>query len=246
MLWEPGFRLRCNCLMAKFLVLVTALAFAFPGLAAAKEPQSGRVCGSSACRPVPAQAVWRLVPWYGFALPAPQAQPFFRVDLRPGSVVWVPGADVTWTDARQGAIAAWTRPAPALRQDLRRWTRGLRPYPPAEDWRPVPRLTPVTVVKACGPRGCRGVGRAGESGRLGRAEAMRASPVAAPAGPWFRVVVRQKGRNGFVWSLRYAPGRRRVLIDRTDSAPPYWVPAPIALIQPLDFATAGLAPFAAR
>lgn len=235
----------------KRFLLTVALALALPGLALAKEPLTARVCGASACRPVAAGTAWHLVPWYGFALAAPAAQPFFTVELRAGSeldsrVVWAPAAGLVWTDARLEAAAAWTRSAGYLRSELERRTRGFRPYPPAAGWRPAPRRLPVTVVKACGPHGCRGVGEAGEAGRRARAEIVRAAPVPAPAGPWFRVVVHQKGRNGFVWSLRYAPGRQAVLIDRMDAAPPFWVPTSAALLPALARATAGIAPYRSR
>lgn len=238
--------------MRRFLpTVVLALALALPGLALAKEPLTARVCGASACRPVAAGTAWRLVPWHGFALAAPTAQPFFTVELRAGKeldsrVVWAPAAGLVWTDARVEAAAVWTRPARYLRLELERRTRDLRPYPPAADWRPAVRAAPVTVVKACGPRGCRGLGAAGEAGRRARVEIVRAAPVPAPAGPWFRVVVRQKGRNGFVWSLRYAPRRQALLIDRKDAAPPFWVPAPMALLPALARTTAGIAPYRSR
>ncbi len=236
--------------MRCFLPIVL-LALALPGPALAKDSLTARVCGSSACRPVAAGAAWRLVPWYGFALAAPTAQPFFTVELRAGSelngrVVWAPAAGLVWTDARLEAAAVWTRPARSLRSELERRTHGLRPYPPAADWRVAVRAAPVTVVKACGPHGCRGLGEAGETGRRARAEIVRAAPVPAPAGPWYRVVVRQKGPNGFVWSLRYAPRRQAVLIDRKDAAPPFWVPAPAALLPALARATAGIAPYRSR
>lgn len=235
------------------LALALALAaLALPALAPAKsEPTTGRVCGVSACRPVASADAQRLLPWYGFARAAPEPQPFFTVELRAGGrlygrVVWVPDAGLVWTDTRTEAAATWTRPPAQLREELVRRTRGLRPYPPAADWRPPVPSGSVTVVKACGPRGCRGVGAAGEAGKRARAQIVGAAPLPRPAGPWFRVVVRQKGRNGFVWSLRYAPGRRVVLIDRKDSAPPYWVPAPPALQRALAVATAGIAPYPAR
>ncbi len=237
--------------MRRFLSTVL-LALALPVLALAKEqPLTARVCGASACRPVAAGMAGRLVPWYGFGLAVPTAQPFFTVELRAGKeldsrVVWAPAARLVWTDARVEAAAVWTRPAGYLSSELERRTRGLRPYPPAAGWRPAPRSLPVTVVKACGPRGCRGVGEAGEAGRLARAEIVRAAPVPAPAGPWYRVVARQKGRNGFVWSLRYAPGRQAVLVDRMDAAPPFWVPAPAALLPALARTTAGIAPYRSR
>ncbi|MHB1244021.1 MAG: hypothetical protein ACYC1P_11585 [Gaiellaceae bacterium] len=233
--------------MATIVVLLASLSLVAPETGWGKEQQSGRVCGSSACRPVPAHAVWRLVPWYGFALSTPRAQPFFTVELRAGSrpdgrVVWAPGAGLVWTDARQGALPAWTRPATSLRSELERWTRGLRPHPPAEDWRPAPRVAPVTVVKACGPRGCRGVGEAGEAGRRARGGAVNASPVTPPTGPWYRLVVRQQGRRGFVWSLRYSPVRNTVVVDRMDAAPPFWIPVPAELSPLIARATAGLVP----
>lgn len=223
------------------------LTLALTGVAWAKEPQSGRVCGSSACRPVAAHVVWRLVPWYGYALPAPRAQPFFTVELRAGAhpdgrVVWAPGSGLVWTDARQGALPVWTHPAKSLRSELERRTRGLRPHQPAADWRPAPRLAPVTVVKACGPRGCRGVGEAGDAGRRARTRAVNASPVSRPRGPWYRLVVRQQGRSGFVWSLRYSPARKAVLVDRQDPAPPFWIPVPAELSPLIARATAGLVP----
>ena len=236
----------------KRLLLAAAVALALPTLAPAKgEPLTGRVCGASACRPVASANAWDLVPWYGFGVAAPAPQPFYTLELRAGRrpagrVVWVPAVGLVWTDARVEAAATWTRPAAYLRAELQWRTRGLRPYPPAADWRPPPRSAQVTVVKACGPGGCRGVGRAGDAGRRARAQFVRASPLTTPAGPWFRVVVRQKGLNGFVWSLRYAPARRAVLVDRMDAASPFWVSAPAALLPALAAATAGIAPYRGR
>lgn len=236
----------------RHLVATAIVSLALPAFAAAKgEPLTGRVCGASACRPVASASAWRLVPWYGFGVAAPETQPFYTLELRTGGrldgrVVWVPSAGLVWTDARPDAPAAWTRPAAYLRAELERQTRGLRPFPPAADWRPRAGRAPVTIVKACGPRGCRGVGRAGDAGRRAREQVVSASRLATPTGPWFRVVVRQKGVNGFVWSLRYAPAHRAVLVDRMDAAPPFWVSVPAALLPALGEATRALAPYPGR
>jgi hypothetical protein len=101
----------------------------------------------------------------------------------------------------------------------------------------------VTVVKVCGAAGrCQGVGEAGTAGHRSRAELEQPSRVQATSGPWFRVVVRQRGRNGFVWSFRYAPEEQAIQVDRKDAEPPFWVPVPKPLVRLLARAAAGIEP----